>query len=59
MVKDYNTTLPENSLTWTTSGLTPGTYYVAVWARSAGIHGPEIGSVRRRGRRTNFAPRLL
>ena len=34
MVKDY--TVPGNSCTWDTTGLTPGTYYVAVWARSAG-----------------------
>jgi len=36
MVKDYKTTLPEDSYTWPTSGLATGTYYVAVWARSAG-----------------------
>ncbi len=34
MVKDY--TVPGNSWTWDTTSLTPGMYYVAVWARSAG-----------------------
>ena len=43
MVKDY--TVPGNSYTWDTTGLTPGTYYVAVWARSAGSTA-DVGSLR-------------